>query len=55
MSGMTFKGWLYWLTRLGCFRKLWKEDVKLDPQSWKVYYDEGLTAREALNEDLKHA
>lgn len=49
-----FKAWLYWLTRAGFHKKLWKEDVVLCPRSWKYYFDEGLSVWDALKEDLKY-
>jgi hypothetical protein len=50
-----YKGWLYWLRRIGFHRRIWKEDVILDPESWRTYFDEGFRPGQALTEDLKNA
>lgn len=50
-----YKGWLYWLRRIGFHRRIWKEDVILDPKSWRTYFDEGFRPEHALNEDCKNA
>lgn len=50
-----YKWWLHWLKGLGVRYNIWKDTVILDPKSWKVYYDEGMSIPEAIHEDLKNA
>lgn len=48
-----YGGWLWAVQLLLIHKFKCKSDLKLCPKSWKVYYDNGLNAFEAIIEDIK--
>jgi len=50
-----FNGWLWAVKLFGKYIKIFNDNTKLCPKSWRHYYDEGLRADQAVIEDLKHS
>lgn len=50
-----YQGWLWIVKLIGKSQKVFTDETKLCPDSWKVYYDEGLTPLQALKQDFKYS
>jgi hypothetical protein len=46
-----FERWIGQVKHFLVHHKVIKPDVNLCPKSWKMYYDEGLSATKAIKED----
>lgn len=55
-SDRRYLGWLFAVKKFGVSPfNVWSNETILDWKAWRVYYDEGLDAIEAIKEDFKHA
>lgn len=55
MTDKKYFGWLWALKLIGKKWYGWTEETQPCPKSWRIYFDDGYSPIEALQEDLTYA